>query len=199
MKDVQNSILINTYRIIKATNAEGPGIRLCVWFQGCSRHCDGCYAADTWSHKTNKLISVDEIKSMLAENQSTEGITVLGGEPFEQPEQLLSLVKTAKELNRSTIVFTGYTLKELHLENKPYITEILNNTDVLIDGAYDKNKRSFDSPLIGSSNQNFHFLTERYSMSDFEKNKIELIIDKNGIIRINGMCDFEKLYRNGDL
>jgi anaerobic ribonucleoside-triphosphate reductase activating protein len=199
MEEAQNSTLINTYRIVKSTKAEGPGIRLCIWFQGCSRHCDGCFAVDTWSHETNRLVSVDKIKAMLEADSQIEGITVLGGEPFEQPRQLLHLLQAAKSLNKTAVVFTGNTLEELCLKDKRYMTEIADYIDVLIDGAYEKSNRSFERPLVGSSNQRFHFFTDKYSIEDFPKNKLEIRIDKNGSIRINGMSDFEKLYRSSDL
>ncbi len=70
---------------------------------------------------------------------------------------------------------------------------MLQYTDVLIDGPYIEALRSFAVPMIGSSNQRFHFLTDRYSMEDIPPNRIEARVDSDGRLVCNGMGDFEKL------
>lgn len=185
--------MINVNRIIPETRSEGPGVRLCIWFQGCSHHCEACYAEDTWSFSENRLLSINEIFGMVEHSKADlEGVTVLGGEPFDQGRELLLFLQEAKRRKLSAVVFTGYTIDELKKKDK-INNEILTLIDVLIDGPYLKELRCFDVPLVGSSNQRIHFLTNRYSMSDFSGNKIELRVSKKGTISINGMGDFPKL------
>lgn len=185
--------MININRIIVGTRSEGPGVRLCIWFQGCSHHCEACYAEDTWSFSENRLFSVNEIFDMIDQSELTiEGITVLGGEPFDQNRELFLLLQEARRRNLSCVVFTGYTIDELKRKDE-INNAILELVDVLIDGPYIKELRSFDVPLVGSSNQKIHFLTNRYSRTDFLRNKIEIRISKKGIISINGMGDFPKI------
>lgn len=187
--------MLNINRIVDKTKVEGPGVRCCIWLQGCSRHCDGCFAKETWSHEKKQLISVEGLYERIMENPEIEGITVLGGEPFEQASEISKLLKKISP-SLSVIVFTGYTLSELIDLHRPEINEILDSIDVLIDGAYIEGKRDFSVPMIGSSNQRFHFFTDCYKMSDFPENKIEARIQPNGEVQFNGMGDFRKLKRN---
>ena len=57
--------MINIHRIVPLTEVEGPGKRFCIWFQGCSHHCDGCYAKDTWSFEENILMRVPDILTQI--------------------------------------------------------------------------------------------------------------------------------------
>ena len=184
--------MINVNRIVDRTRVEGPGERCCIWLQGCSRHCKGCFATETWSHRDNKLFSVNELYQRLKNNKNIEGVTILGGEPFEQAAELAQLIKKLRP-SFSIIVFTGYKLKDLIKMECDEVNTILNHIDVLIDGAYVEEKRDFSVPMIGSSNQVFHFLTDYYQMSDFPENKIEARVLPNGEVEFNGMGDFRKL------
>ena len=194
--------MINVYRYVDCTKVEGPGKRFCIWFQGCSHRCEGCYARDTWSFDENQLMRVSDVMELIDYAPGIEGVTILGGEPFDQPEALEELVKEIKLRNLSIIVFTGYTLEEIETSDNICWRNVLNNIDVLIDGLYEAANRSFDIPLIGSSNQRYYFFTDRYSMADFEDNKIEIRIGKDGILKFNGMGDFpmllKKMGRNVD-
>ena len=185
-------MMINVHRLVPFTYAEGPGKRVCVWFQGCSHHCSGCFAKDTWGFETKSLYSSDEITKLFDKDPQLEGIKLLGGEPFDQPDALLKLLQAVKAKKKSTVVFTGYTYEFLK-DNNNIFKEILTHIDVLIDGEYKQELRSFDVPLIGSTNQRYWFLTNRYCMKDFPKNRIEAIIEKNGVIKFNGMGDFPAL------
>lgn len=185
--------MINVHRIEPHTKAEGPGIRCCIWMQGCQRHCPGCFATDTWDTSPRLLMSVDDIISQALSHSDVEGITILGGEPFLQPEALEALTRKAWERGLSTIVFTGYTHDELLAAHNPLWDEVLSHTDVLVDGPYVEQQRSFRQPMVGSDNQRFIFLTQRYQMSDFQRNTIEVRITPDGIARFNGMGDFNAL------
>jgi len=182
-----NPIKLNVNRIIEKTAAEGPGMRLCIWLQGCIRHCPGCFARDTWSFEEREMHTPQEVINMAGED--VEGITILGGEPLEQMEGLLELVRLAKDKALSVILFTGYKYEEVK-QTKP---DLLKYIDVLIDGEYVQEKRSFERPLVGSANQNFIFLTDKYNMKSFSQNRIEVRIGKDGKTVLNGMGDFEIL------
>jgi anaerobic ribonucleoside-triphosphate reductase activating protein len=176
---------LNINRFVPITEVEGPGIRSCVWFQGCHIRCKGCFAKDLWNPAEHLLYTPEELVGMVS--PLAEGITILGGEPFEQNEGLSMLLKLAWDKGLSTIVFTGFTYEYLQKSVIKYIHSILSHIDVLVDGPFIETRKSFDVPLIGSANQRFHFLTNRYSMSDFIKNKYEIRISKNGSVGINGM------------
>lgn len=181
---------MNIYQIIWRTEAEGPGCRTAIWTQGCSRHCKGCFLPMTWNHETRFTYTPANIIKHI--DDDIEGITVLGGEPFEQSDDLLELLHHAKQRNLSTIVFTGYTYSDL--KNQLAEMNVFQKyIDVLVDGFYDETSRNFDVPMIGSLNQKFYFFSDKYHLKDFPSNKIEVHISKNGAVRFSGMGDFEKI------
>lgn len=202
-------MIINIHKIIYRTTAEGFGLRSCIWLQGCSRHCKGCMAKDTWNPNDGIRMDTDEIiKSIFEQTDNLdsagkdyvsgigiEGITFLGGEPFEQPQALAEMTQKIKAKGLSVIVFTGFTLEQLRELQDEYVEQSLRSIDLLIDGAYIEEQREFVRPWVGSSNQRFIFLTERYSMKDVmnTNNRVEIRITRDGKIQINGMADFENL------
>ena len=187
------------YKILKNTSVEGPGKRFCIWTQGCKKHCDGCYAKDTWDFEKGKDISIQDIYKMIEkEKDYVEGVTFLGGEPFEQAKELYELCKKIKNLKLSIVCFSGYTKEELENKNDIFTQKALGQIDLLIDGGFEKEKFDLSRPWVGSANQRFIFLTDRYSYDDIlkYKNKIELRISDNGRFDINGMGDFEKIEKD---
>lgn len=187
---------LRVHRIIQQTMAEGFGRRYCVWVQGCSIRCPGCANQDTWSFQKGKLIEVESIISEIMRNKEyIEGVTFLGGEPFEQAEALFSIAKAIKNEGLSVITFTGYQYKELIKKNDIYVDGLLKETDLLIDGKFEIDKIDFERPWVGSANQNFIFLTDRYNQKHLlqAENKLEIHIDMNGRIQISGMADFKHI------
>lgn len=193
--------VININRIIPKTRVEGYGNRYCIWVQGCSIRCKGCFNVEMWDKRGGTEYKVSEIINEIAmQGEDIEGITILGGEPFEQPMAVLQLVKRCKKLGYGSIVFTGFVYEEL-LKRKEAI-EVLEQIDLLIDGPYEENRRDFSRPWVGSSNQRFIFLSSRYKEEKLKKidNKLEIRISRMGQVSINGMGDIESLLyeREGD-
>ncbi len=190
--------MIDVYKIIANTTVEGPGIRFCIWVQGCNKHCSGCWAKDTWNFGVGSKYNVEELFSLIKQETQIEGVTFLGGEPFEQAKELAVLAQMIKSAGLSVVCFTGYTLEELRLKNSADINSFLENIDLLIDGGFEKEKFDLSRPWVGSSNQRFIFLTDRYNQEEISlyKNKIEVRISQDGKTEINGMGDFDKVKQN---
>lgn len=189
--------MIDVYKIIENTNVEGPGVRFCIWTQGCKKHCAGCWAKDTWSFDSGIKYSVKELYDKIVSQKNLEGVTFLGGEPFEQAKELSLLSEMVKQAGLSVVCFTGYTIEELNNKNDKYINEFLKHIDLLIDGGFEQDKFDLSRPWVGSSNQRYHFLTDFYTPEIINKykNKIETRIMRDGSILINGMGNFEKIKR----
>ena len=180
-------------RIVKQTRTEGFGNRYCIWVQGCSICCKGCINREMWDKTEGEIYSVTSlIKDIEHQGKRIEGITVLGGEPFEQTQGLLELVRKCKEKGYTVILFTGFLYEQI-LEKKEQ-RDVLSYTDLLIDGPYMEEKRDFSRPWSGSSNQKYIFLSDKYSEKDLEKveNKLEIRISKDGAVWINGMGNINK-------
>lgn len=187
--------MIDVYKILKNTNVEGPGARFCIWVQGCRKHCPECFAKDTWEFGSGKKYTVESLYELIKSRQGVEGVTFLGGEPFEQAPELADLAELVKNEGLSVICFTGYTLEELKAKNDMAINSLLAKIDLLIDGGFEKDKFDLSRPWVGSANQKYHFLTNRYSpdiISEYS-NKIEARLSEDGRLEFNGMGDFAAL------
>ena len=139
---------IHAYCVSKVN---GPGERFTLWTQGCSKGCKNCFNPETWSFAINKIISVEEIFNII-KDLDVSGVTITGGDPFEQPEELFNLLLLLEKLNLSkgVIVFTGYTIDEI---NKDFLLrKSLSYIDVLIDGRFFEERR-ISSGLRGSENK----------------------------------------------
>jgi anaerobic ribonucleoside-triphosphate reductase activating protein len=131
----------------------------------------------------------------LAVRENIEGVTFLGGEPMEQADCLAVIAQAAQTVGLSIITFTGRKYEDLLAENRPGVLRLLSLTDILIDGEFQKDAPEDTRPLVGSQNQRFIFLTNRYCESDIAqmRNAFEVRIDETGRFQINGMGDIRKL------
>lgn len=136
---------------------EGPGRRSSVLFQYCPLKCKGCYVPQLHSIDAGELISVEKLAELLLDPAfERDGVTILGGEPFAQPEGLNALVKALRSKNCQHIVcYSGYTLEVLREKavKQPAVSEVLDEIDVLIDGAYVESLASGAGMWTGSGNQ----------------------------------------------
>lgn len=184
---------LRLYHYIPATHTEGPGLRAGLWVQGCPRHCQGCAAPETWDFEAGYEESIDTLAEKILSVLELDGITIAGGEPFCQAEALAKLIGKLRERSPdfSSICFSGWTLAELKGLHSKGVEDLLSKTDLLIDGPYVEALASTARPLVGSSNQEFHFLTSRLEgwkdTWESTKNKIEIRIMPDGRITANGL------------
>ncbi len=122
---------------VAATEAEGPGLRYAIWVQGCSLRCAGCCNPLLLDPNGGSLVPIATLlDEVTAHRCAIEGISVLGGEPFDQPEALAAFLQGARALGLGVIVFSGFTLEELRARRDAATDEVLDNTDLLIDGRF---------------------------------------------------------------
>lgn len=190
--------MLNLYKIIPLTEVEGPNKRFCLWVQGCKKHCVGCWAKETWEFGVGTDFSVEELTELITNQKEIEGVTFLGGEPFEQAEPLSRFAQNVKKLGLSVVCFTGYTIEELRAKNSQAVNKLLENVDLLVDGGFEKDNFDLSRPWVGSSNQRYIFLTDFYSPEEIKKykNKVEVRISEGGKLEINGMGDFERIKKD---
>ena len=185
-----NTDILRVHKIIKRTKAEGPGTRMAVWVQGCSIHCDGCFEKDAWNPCGGYDVSVQTLVDEVS-IENLDGVTVLGGEPFEQPKVLGEFLRKVKALEKNSIVFSGYTYEHLTSAGNEDALCALSFVDLLVDGEYRKDSPECDRPMIGSSNQRFIALSnvgkELINQLGLYRNKVEIRINRSGVIMINGM------------
>lgn len=130
---------------------DGPGVRLVVFTQGCRHKCLGCHNPETHDFSKGYDIEIEAIINKLKENPLLDGITLSGGDPFEQAESCSILARRAKDLGFNVVAYTGYTYEKL-LKNKKH-SKLLEYVDILIDGKFEMDKIDLTLPFRGSSNQ----------------------------------------------
>ena len=172
------------------SKVNGPGKRFVLWTQGCSKGCKNCFNPETWSTDLYKELSPTQIFELI-KNFKLEGVTISGGDPLEQEEELLELLFLLKEIKlpKGIILFTGFSRNEIR-EN-PIREKCLSYIDVLIDGRYEEELKT-DSSLRGSSNQEFYFFSDKISREElFFDQEIELSLENDKIV----MTGFPKVSR----
>ncbi|HKQ72798.1 MAG TPA: 4Fe-4S single cluster domain-containing protein [Blastocatellia bacterium] len=179
--------ILRMHAFIPLSRANGPGARAVIWTKGCALNCPGCFNPETHPYAGGELIAVDDLFQRIAALKETiEGLTVSGGEPLQQLRPLTNLLRRVREeTDLSVLVFTGYTWGEV--QRMPGADALLACLDALLAGRYDQSLR-VARDLRGSANKTFHFLTERYSMSDLQGTPpAEVIITAGGEVMISGI------------
>jgi len=172
---------VKLHAIEPRSRANGPGARFVVWFQGCTLGCPGCFNPAT--HGDGPESDIGEVIAQLRAARDIEGVSLSGGEPFQQPEAALALLGAARELGLSTLAFSGYTLEEARV----IAPEVVAKLDVLIDGRYIAGER-LATGLRGSANQRIQLLTSRYTLADVEATPVaEIRIGKTGEVVLTGV------------
>lgn len=183
------------HQIIPISSANGPGKRFVVWVQGCSRKCLECFNPLTHDKNGGEELSIQEIIKNVSLSE-VYGITVSGGEPFEQTEELALLLDEAGQKGLNRLVYTGYTFEELLTKEDKAIEGCLSLIDILIDGPY-KRELPPKLPWTGSGNQRILGLEQGKIVKIYDEGDInkhdnaagELIIDSNGGITASGIID----------
>ena len=134
---------------------DGEGIRSVIWTQGCSHNCKGCHNPETHDFKKGFIKDIEELKQEISNLKNQDGITFSGGDPMFQVDSVLELAKHCKKNNLNVWCYTGFTFEQLLIMTKSNkkLLELLNNIDVLVDGKFILEEKSFDVIFRGSKNQ----------------------------------------------
>lgn len=141
-------------KIRKIDISNGPGVRVSIFFQGCSFHCKGCFNEETWDFKGGKEFTDDTIKEVLdlCDKDQVKGLSILGGEPMN-PKNIDGTTKLAKAFKKrfpdKTIwMWSGYTFED-YLSKQ----DVMKYIDVVVDGQFEIDKKDPRLHFKGSSNQ----------------------------------------------
>lgn len=172
-------------------SALGPGRRIGIWFQGCSIRCPGCMSRDTWVTARRKITVDALLESIAPWLGAADGVTISGGEPFEQPEALLELLKGLRAAGGLPVLtYSGFAygfLRDRH-------PQALSMLDVLISEPFESTM-AVSAPLFGSANQRVTCVTERgtelWRRAEAEWSerggKLDLIAESDGSIWLAGV------------
>ena len=132
---------------------DGPGMRFVCFVQGCPHHCPGCHNPDSHDPSGGTEMTTDEVIKQMLSNPLTDGLTLSGGEPFEQAESCLMLAKVAHEHELTVWCYTGYTYEHLMAHGTEEQKALLAEVDVLVDSPFILSERSLNLMWRGSKNQ----------------------------------------------
>ena len=174
-------------RMIAPIHSLGPGRRLGIWFQGCSKRCKECISPEMQIFDKSKEVPVDMMVMLIkqeAERNNCHRLTISGGDPFEQPHELYKLLRGVRHFFKDILVYTGFTLDEII--KKKNLSRCLKYIDVLVDGRYIAEENSGVSRLYGSCNQKIHFfnnvLATEYKEYEEQNGMLESFIHKEKVI-----------------
>jgi anaerobic ribonucleoside-triphosphate reductase activating protein len=162
-------IFLRVAQVIPCTEAEGPGRRFALWFQGCPLRCPGCCNPEMLPFTGGQRLALSRVLEQVrgvATRHGVEGVTLLGGEPIAHAAGAASLAREVRRLGLTVMVFSGYTLEEIRRMSDLAVHDLLAHTDILVDGPYVREMPETKRRWIGSSNQRIHFLSSRYCADD---------------------------------
>ena len=147
----------------KCDIANGTGVRVSLFVSGCRNHCPGCFQPETWDFGYGQPFTEETENELLQllEPGYINGLTLLGGDPFEPENQrvLLPFLRKVRATFSSKDIwaYTGYTWEQLtsghHRSSRPGTTEMLSLIDVLVDGPFVEAKKNIRLRFRGSENQ----------------------------------------------
>jgi anaerobic ribonucleoside-triphosphate reductase activating protein len=172
------------------SKVNGPGNRFVLWTQGCSKGCSECFNPETWSREIYKEFSPIELFELI-KNFEVDGITISGGDPLEQEDELLELLMLLStiRLRKGVILFSGFTRAEI--SSNIIREKCLSYIDVLIDGRYEKNLK-VDFSLKGSSNQEFYFFSNKILSDELHFDQEIEISSLEGDIMMTGFPNISR-------
>lgn len=141
---------------------DGFGLRTVIWTQGCSHNCKGCHNPNTHDFHGGFLKDVEELKKEISHLKLQDGITLSGGDPFFQVDACLEIASFCQSIDLNVWCYTGFTIEQLFEIGKTNkkIMQLLSNIDILVDGKFQIELKSYDCQFRGSKNQRLINVTE---------------------------------------
>jgi anaerobic ribonucleoside-triphosphate reductase activating protein len=190
------------HALIPASRANGPGLRAVVFFQGCSLGCKNCWNQNSHAF-VGAEVSLDALAGQVLKVHADyvlEGVTFSGGEPMQQAEALLRLIKQLQRAAPALSfgMFSGYTERELVAgrysiwesslppeQRRDLWEQIRACLDFGVLGRFNQALPSRE-PLVTSRNQVLRLFTARYTEADFPEQTVEISIDEGGLTQVTG-------------
>ncbi len=143
--------------IVNDSIVDGAGIRFTIFVQGCPHKCKGCHNPQTHDFEGGTDTTTEELLCKIKANPLLDGVTFSGGEPFCHAVALADLAHEIHALGLDIVTYSGYTFEELlsGADMRPEWLELLKETDILIDGRYEEELKSYDVRFRGSTNQRY--------------------------------------------
>lgn len=197
-------VTVRVGRIVGPTLVEGVGSRCAIYLAGCSLRCHGCFNPHFWPVDSGLERSGLDLVSQVRALRGIQGVTFLGGEPFDQAEQLSWVALALREAGLDVVTFSGFTHDALIRRSRQEagVKRLLEATDLLIDGPFLEARVDESRPWLGSDNQRYIPLTRRgwkLLPSVVDEDRLEVTVNCDGTIHVNGWADQATLIRLHEL
>lgn len=157
------------------SRANGPGLRMVIWVQGCALNCKGCFNQSTHDTQKGTSMEVSALAKQINDLGSIEGVTLSGGEPLDQAlaiEQLINAVHSEK----NWVLYSGYTPKEIFRDAA--MTRVVKAVDLTLAGRYQRNA------VHPYQNKQIIKTSDRVDVNFFStKRAVEFIVSSSGITK----------------
>ena len=147
--------MIRICGVVRDSIVDGPGLRFVLFTQGCPHHCPGCHNPESHAMDGGYEVSSEKVLEEFRKNPLLKGITLSGGDPIVQAEELVDLCREVHALGKDVLLYTGYTYEELQemAKARRAVAELLAETDTLVDGRFVLAQRDLTLIYKGSRNQ----------------------------------------------
>ncbi|QAT51017.1 anaerobic ribonucleoside-triphosphate reductase activating protein [Caproiciproducens sp. NJN-50] len=152
---------------------DGRGIRFVVFVQGCPHRCPGCHNPQSHPFEGGTVMNTDDLFRRIRENPLLRGVTFSGGEPFCQPGPLAELASLVHSAGLDVTTYSGYRYEELLAMRDPEVKDLLDRTDVLVDGPFLQEQKDLTLLFRGSRNQRVIDLNESRRLHQLVLEKLE--------------------------
>lgn len=189
------------HAIVPGSRVNGPGLRIVVYFQGCTVGCRSCWNPEThaFSGEERAIEAVAAIVLSAHRERPFEGVTFSGGEPMQQSADVLALLESIQDRlpALSFGMYSGYSELELssgrywcrtqppEVARQELWQRIRRRLDFAVLGRYVAERPSA-LPLRTSANQRLKLFSDRYREQDFEPQEIEVHIGESGLVQVTG-------------
>lgn len=184
-----SSVTLRVGRTMDRCSVLGPGVRAVVWVAGCPLRCRECIAPEFLDTGAGREVAVTSLANWIAGLADIDGVTLSGGEPFQQAGPLCVLLDEVRAARPqlTAVAFTGYTLDRLHRRGSREQRELLRRLDILVDGPYVPERHS-SMRWRGSANQRLHALTDRHALADLDDSAgVEVHVEADGGFTLAGV------------
>jgi organic radical activating enzyme len=195
-----SNTLLNVAGVIIGSYTNGPGKRTVIWVQGCTLGCKGCFNASLQPHEPCHLVEplgfADIIAVQCIENEC-EGITITGGEPFQQAVALNIFSRRIKEHGLTVVCFSGYRKETLFSSTSSHVRDLIRSVDILIAGPYNYHN-TYPRTWSDDPDKEIVLLSRVYSEEDLKcdvQGELILLLEESQFTGFIGLED-RHLFKN---
>ena len=184
-RDGTDMIEIRLHRIYFPVTTLGFGQRLGVWVQGCERNCTSCISPEMQS-VDGPYQPLDVVLRQIPVDLPCDGLTISGGEPFDQADAVSELAQWYRDhYNDDILIYTGYTLQQLRDKKDPAVERLIGLAAAIVDGPYVE-ARNNGRGLYGSDNQTLHRFryAERYQDFETAQRRVQCVAEHHRLVLI---------------